>query len=101
MEPRRSTGRVSLAVVLAVALGVGCEGGCARGCLGLGQEAPGNGGASLGGTDCSDGGLVAIADPDAGSRQLCRVEPAALGAIARPPLPGDPAFLAPRICNDV
>jgi hypothetical protein len=56
------------------------------------------------GHGCAVEGLVAIADPDAGARQLCRVEAAALGAsagIARPPLPGDPALLSPRICNDV
>lgn len=53
---------------------------------------------------CADEGLVAIGDADAGTRQLCRVEPAAgggIGAIARPPLPGDPGLLAPRICSDV
>jgi hypothetical protein len=54
---------------------------------------------------CEDGcaaeGLVAIADPDAGGRKLCAVDKAAWGAVARPPLPGDPALLEPRICNDV
>lgn len=136
--------RSTTIVLLAAALALGCE----RSCLGPRREAPESGGASLGGTDCSDGlarcvegrveasrlahlphpcgsmkegrnecvcpwetvgicasgcaaeGVVAIADADAGVRQLCRA-PAALGAIARPPLPGDPVFLAPRICNDV
>lgn len=141
MGRARSTAHVLLGAAIALA--------CDRSSCGPRREAPGTGGTSLGGTDCSDGlvrcvegrveasrlahlphpcgsmkegrnecvcpwdtvricasgcaveGLVAIADPDAGSQQLCRVEPAALGAIVRPPLPGDPAFLAPRICNDV
>lgn len=53
------------------------------------------------GQGCAVEGLVAIADPDAGGRQLCRVEPAAFGAVIRPPLPGDPGIVSPRICNDV
>lgn len=50
---------------------------------------------------CAVEGIVAIADPDAGARQLCGVSPAAFGAVARPPLPGDPGLVSPRICNDV
>ena len=50
---------------------------------------------------CAVEGLVAFGDADAGATRLCRVDPAATGAIARPPLPGDPAFIAPRICSDV
>ena len=50
---------------------------------------------------CAVEGTVAIADADAGARQLCGVPPAAFGAVARPPLPGDPTPVSPRICNDV
>lgn len=53
------------------------------------------------GKGCAVEGLVAIGDRDAGSRQLCGLEPAALGDVARPALPGDPALLSPRICSDV
>jgi hypothetical protein len=49
---------------------------------------------------CAVEGIVAIGDADAGAGQLCRVEAAAASAIYRPPLPGDPALLDPRICND-
>jgi hypothetical protein len=144
MESPRSTAGLLLVGVLVF----GCEGGCERGCER--RNAPSVGGATLAGTDCSDGlvrcvegqvetsrlahlphpcgsmkegkrsecvcpwdivarcekgcvaeGLVAIGDPDAGSRQLCRVDETALGTVLRPPLPGDPGLVTPRICNDV
>lgn len=53
------------------------------------------------GHGCAVEGLVATGEPDAGARQLCRVDPAAFGAVVRPPLPGDPGIASPRICADV